>query len=288
LRAFAYRHRGPLVVSALVVLVIGVVWVALAATLFDEDWVKGKIRETVKAKYDAEVTIGSLELDIWRGRFAADSVAVERDDERSTARARIRRVEADLSVLALLFGSIEIERLELHEPLVSAEVTRKPEGPPQAPMDRLADLIARAVYEVVYRPLIRSIEDILAILCGDRRVPVHLGKVVVHDGDVTLVVRRENTVPLTVHLSEIDYEACDIDVAAPLDLVRNAVVSLQFTIGDAAGAIETQFARDPKAFSLKGLDLGQSDRLFSQNDLLVLKGGTLDVGAAISDDYAKI
>jgi hypothetical protein len=273
-----------------IALLIAILWFVISFTLLDENWLKTQVEKYVLEKYQTDIKIESLEFSPWKGRAKLSDITLERSEENRLIQASIGSIDADLEILPLLYRDIEIEQLTISQPALTVNVERKPESPTEDTLTRLQRAAILLACEILIRPLIEFIVEVLEIFVGNIETAINIEHLVIHQGSVNYTANRKDSEPFSINLRAIEYSAKNINARLPLEFVADADIRAEIVTAQGYALFTQDFSEIPLTLSISQIDLGYLDRHLKQKDILEIKNGTMQADFLVENEkgFAKI
>jgi uncharacterized protein involved in outer membrane biogenesis len=267
--------------AVLGLIILGVI---LSLTLLNEDWLKTRVEKYVHDKYQTDIKIESLEFSPWKGHALLSDITLDRTDQDRKVTASIEFIELDVQLVPLIFRDIVIDKLLIYQPDVRIEVHRKPEPTPEETLARLQKIIVMGVFEVVIRPVLQAIIEVLEIFVGHIDTAIIIKELVIHEGHVEYQAERVGTEPFALEVKELEYSAKKINAKLPLHFAAKADISAKIALNETQAEFSQHFSRKPITLSVSDIDLGYLDRYLKQKDILQINNGKANVNFLVDDE----
>ena len=273
--------------TAAALVAIAVVF-AVSLTLLNEEWLKRQLITHAREAFDIELEIDSLDFHPWQGEAELYDVTFNLEKPNQDIHAEIESLHVKMAIWPLLFREVDVENLTVVEPQVTYLLDRPPEQKPRPTLDQVAEKVVAVLDNLV----IRIVESLLESFHAKEGYDIRIGQLEVIDGELDCTVNRPDVAPAKVLFEHVDYSASDLQPSqrsfGVWGYVAHADIDADLRIGDSSAGVEHHFATLPHVIKVTGLDLGQTDRLGSQQDAIVFNRGTLDLSYQASDDTFEV
>ena len=227
----------------------------ISLLLINENWLVKELTEKAAEHLGADLEIGSIEVDVLRGKAELRDIKFERLCPTSAIRGNVARADLNLDVSKLIFRRFEFERLLLESPDFSYEKL----GPTTNP-DKQAPSKPGSI------PYFR------------------FGQLIVHDGAMTYKSRMDTPEPFEMDVTSLDYLSNGVSIHwlfGEFGLLHGAYLEADIKMGprdSAPPAHIRKLGTSPKEkFSIKGVDLAYLDRILDRTDAIDISDGDLTV-----------
>ena len=254
---------------------IALLGLAAGASLYflDGDWLRAKRQSKARDSIGAELEIASVDFRPFRGRATLQGVQLRRTGEASQADLAVARLDVELAVIPLLFRSVHVRRLEMDGPDLAIAV-RRPPGSTTRPAGVTGGM--RRLLAAVTQPSTNPSRQ--ADLPPRKPRPDWRVDVVrIRGGKVRYDVTGPDRPPFCALVTNIDYTGRGVSVNSIHRLLVGADVTADIDLGGTPARLVKSASASPAVFKLTGVDLGYVDRLLSQDDALVVRGGRMDL-----------
>lgn len=214
-----------------IILAILIVVPLVSFLLLNSAWLKQKLARNVQKSLNAELDVGQLAFDVWKGQAVLEDVTFSRHEESSDLDLTVQSAQIRVAVWPLLYRSVQIQYLELNRPQMTSVVRRmsKPkETPPETPDQKKR---------------------------SRKRADLLIEQLVVRDGAVDATFLREGREPLHAIVTDIQYTATNVTPQTLFTLLAGADLHCQIAMGNATSMLDKTGTTSPASFSLTNLDL---------------------------------
>jgi hypothetical protein len=266
------KRRRWLVVFGVAVALLGM---AAGASLWflDGDWLRAKLQAKARQSIGADLEIESVDFRPFRGRATLQGVRLRRTGESSRADLAVGRLDVELAVIPLLFRSVHVRRLEMEGPDLAIAAVR-----PASSTTRPAGITSgvRRLIEAATRP---SADPSPRAEPPPRKRPPdwRVDLVRIRGGTVRYDVTGPDRPAFSALVTNVDYTGRGVAVNSIHRLLVGADVTADIDLGGTPARLVKSASARPAVFKLTGVDLGYLDRLLSQDDALVVRGGSMDL-----------
>lgn len=218
------------------------------------------------------ITLRRLPRLISAATLSVRDVQLKRTDPTSSLELTTEKVSIRNNAKKSRAGLYQVDTVELFGPEVRYVVERPKEIPVHGTKDKVLNFINKKLKDSKEPRQGGSIE----------RYEYSISELLVHEGRLEYVARREGVETFTAQLSGLEYNARDIAYHTFGNFVVGADIEADILMGSPAH-LSKKSSEGSGTFHLTNVDLDYADRYFSQTDALVIDSGSMDIRYEIHD-----
>lgn len=269
-------RKRILIGLALLFVVAAAAWI-VSMTLLNEEWLKKQLVTNAREMFDIELAIDSLEFHPWQGKADLKGVTFDLTKPDQHIHGKIETIGVELAILPLLVRNVDVEDLTITRPQVTYVLDRPAEPKRRATLDQVVEKVVVAVADLIAR----IVGEFLDALGGKKGYDIRIKHLEIIDGKLNGTLNRPGVDPFNVVFDDLRYSASDLRPSqrgfGVWGYLSRADMSADLRVGDTRISLRQEFAASPRVLRIANLDLGQIDRLGSQEDAIVFKQGMLDL-----------
>jgi len=280
MKLFEHKQRNLKIILGILLFIA--LWITLLSFVLNSEWAKKKIIKEAEQSLEAKLDIETLEFNLWKGEALLTGIQLDKQQENLKLNAEVVSAEIHVNYLPLLWFSVNISDITLNSPNIKVEHIRPVEQEPKETLEKFTELISTLLIYGMLKILMLFVEMLLAILSlfAGPTLPSYqysISEITVNNAVIEYVGKRENTPDFNAHIKGLNYHATDVDPTSIFSFIKSADYEANIIVGDNNSKLVQNASDRPQELSLTNVDIGYADRMLSQNDLLIVNNGILDI-----------